>query len=267
MAMGGAGVAVVGGPERQRWNPAGLRGDGTALEIDHTPVFAGLSHEWVGLAAGHRAAGARYALSFAMLRSDPIEARDAEGMMTGELAAYGAELGLTVAVPLWWQGARFGATLKAIREVLGEAGGFGAAVDLGLLLERGNGRLGIVMAHLGPDYRFDGGRAPLPREWRIGGALHWRDEGLLIAADLHVPAASYVSVHLGSEWRLHSHLHLLAGYRLEPAAPAELALDGPTFGFAATLFPVTARYAYVTPGGLEPSHRLGLGFDFGRPRR
>ena len=82
---------------------------------------------------------------------------------------------------------------------------------------------------------------------------------LTVAADLHLPAASYASLRLGTEWQPQAGLWLRVGYRLEPGAPAGVAIAGPTFGATVRLGRARAHYAYLSQGRVNaPNHRLGV---------
>ncbi len=262
VGMGGAVTALPGGVDQLRWNPAALANQSAEFGFDHATLFAGLSHEWVAFVSrpGPGSGSGRYALAIGMLRVEPLEGRDAAGVPTATFDCYGAELGLTWSQAVLARNLTAGVTARVAREEIGETTGFGIAADVGLQYFRGRWRCGLAAVQLGPDYRFDGIETPLPRAWRLGGAVELRSPGTLtVTTDLHLPAASYASLRLGAEWRAQPGLWLRAGYRLEPGAPGEVAIAGPAFGTTVRLGRARAHYAYLSQGPVNaPNHRLGV---------
>jgi hypothetical protein len=135
-------------------------------------------------------------------------------------------------------------------------------MDLGLLVGHGRWQGGVAVANLGPEFSFDGTSAPLPRHVRAGVALQIKPEVLLVAFDIHDPSDFQASYRGGVEWRLHQRLTLRSGYRLEPAAQADTAIEGASFGFTAPLGQLALDYAYVAVGPMDPTHRIGLIYKF-----
>jgi hypothetical protein len=261
LGMGGAFTAVRGGAEHLAWNPAAAGGE-AELAATHARLLGALSHDWVGFVSGPSRRGSRFGMSLGAMSIGSIDARDAQGTPTGELSSSAAVLGLS-----WLQPAgplALGVTLKAMRQVVGEASGFGLAADLGLAGRLGPLDLAAVAQNLGPAFAFDGAGAPLPRDLRLGMAFAGRKEHWVAAADLEAPYDAAASLHAGIEARLHPSLVARGGYRLDLGDRETASATGPaSLGAGTALRGLRLDYAYAGGGELEASHRVSLAYRFG----
>jgi hypothetical protein len=178
-ALGGAFVAMGEGVEATFWNPAGLAAVGRIqMTGSHYEFFQHLRHEQFAVAG--RWLGGGLAGSIRALYSEPIEARDELGNVTGTFGGDDLEFGLAYGHALG-AGARAGVSAQLVHERLADlststyAFGAGATwepVGLPAL------RLGLALDHLGPDatYTFDDGPGqplPLPTALQAGASYHW----------------------------------------------------------------------------------------------
>lgn len=190
-ALGGAFIAMGEGVEAAFWNPAGLAAVGRIqITGSHDEFFQHLRHDQFAV-AGHWWGGG-LAGSVRALYSEPIEARDELGNVTGSFGGHDLELGLAYGRELA-AGVRAGVSGQLVRERLADlstgtfAFGAGASWEPAGLPAL---RLGLALDHLGPDatYTFeDGPGQPLPLpaalqggasyRWGLGGAMRL-DAGL-----------------------------------------------------------------------------------------
>jgi hypothetical protein len=264
LGMGGAFTAVSGGAEQLGWNPAAITGS-PELCATHARLYGGaFQHHSVAFASGLGFAGGRFGLSLAALTAGSIEGRDATGAPTEDVGNSSAVLGFS-----WTQSLgsnlALGGTVKAAREAIGEASGLGVAADVGV---RARNRLVGVAAlaqNLGPEFEFDGTRAPLPRTFRVGTALFLLDEAWTTAADLDLPYDGAAGLRAGMEFRVHPVLTLRGGYRLDLNAAEDDSHAAMSVGAGTAIGGLQLDYAMVHDPDLAASHRASVGYRFASP--
>jgi hypothetical protein len=186
-ALGGAFVAAGDGVEACFWNPAGLAAvDGLQITGSHYESFERLRHDHFAVAG--RWLGGGVAGSVRAIYSEPIEARDELGNVTGTFGGNDLEFRLAYGRPLG-AGLRAGVSAQLLRERLADlstgsvAFGAGASWEPARLTAL---RLGLAVDHLGPDahYTFEDGPGQpirLPVALQAGAWYRW---GTLGSVDL-----------------------------------------------------------------------------------
>jgi uncharacterized protein UPF0164 len=185
-SMGGAFVAVGDGVEAAFWNPAGLANVGRVqITGSHYEYFQHLRHDQFALAGPWLGGG--LSASVRALYSEPIEARDELGNVTGTFGGDDLEFGLAYGRTLA-AGVRAGVSAQLLRERLADLSTGTFAFGAGASWEPAGMpalRLGLALDHVGPDanYTFaDGPGQPLPLptavqagasyRWGLSGAMH-----------------------------------------------------------------------------------------------
>ena len=195
-AMGGAYVAVVDGVDGAFWNPAALAGvQGTQIAGSHAEYIQNLKHDQFAVAGQEFGGG--LAASMRAMYSQPIDARDDLGNLTGTFGSNDLEFQLAYG----WQarpGARFGAAAQVIRERIDDAAANTWSGSLGGQWTPQTMKslsFGASAQHLGPDAHFDnvgdgpGGPVPLPAAVQAGAAwTHAMARGLGLTAELDTRA-------------------------------------------------------------------------------
>jgi hypothetical protein len=184
-ALGGAFVAMGEGVEAAFWNPAGLTAvQGIQLTGSHYEYFQHLRHDQFAV-AGHWLGGG-LAGSVRALYSEPIEARDELGNVTGTFGGDDLEFGLAYGRTLA-AGVRAGVAARLLHERLADLSTSTYAFGAGTSWEPAGLpalRLGLAVDHVGPGatYRFDDGPGETMRlpaalqtgawyRWGLGGAM------------------------------------------------------------------------------------------------
>jgi hypothetical protein len=178
-ALGGAFVALGEGVEATFWNPAGLATvERLQITGSHYEFFQHLRHEQFAVAG--RCLGGGLAGSVRALYSEPIEARDELGNVTGTFGGDDLEFGLAYGRTLA-AGVRAGVSAQLLHERLADLSTSTYAFGAGASWEPAGLpalRLGLAVDHLGPDatYNFDDGPGqplPLPAALQAGASYRW----------------------------------------------------------------------------------------------
>ncbi len=176
VAMGGAYVSVADGVEGAFWNPAALAGvRGTQIAGGHVEFVQSLKQDQFAVAG--QLFGGGVAGSLRAMYTQPIEARDEVGTLTGTWGSHDLEFQLGYGRALG-AGVQLGAAAQVVRERLDTesattwAGSVGATVVPAALPGM---RFGVSAQHLGPaaHYDFDGVRGAavdLPAAVQAGGS-------------------------------------------------------------------------------------------------
>jgi len=253
--LGGAFVSMGEGVESAFWNPAGLAAvQRIQITGSHDESIQHLRNDQFSVAG--RWLGGGLAGSVRALYSEPIEARDELGNVTGTFGGDDLDFALAYGRDLV-AGLRAGVSAHVVRERLAElstgtyAFGAGATwepVGLPAL------RLGLALDHLGPNahYTFaDGAGRPLalPSAVQAGASYRWG-----LAAGMHLAAALETRVSRGRPT-----VAAIGGELTHPTGAAlrlglRLHDDASIFSIGAgyTLAPLRLDYAFVP-------YRLDLG--------
>lgn len=294
-ALGNAGSALPGGVEAVYYN-AGALGllDGGAVLYSHASWFAGISHDYVGVALPVKGLGNIYT-SVTSLNSGDIQVRTVENPegtgvnYTVSNVALGLGYGRRVTE-------RFAAGLQInyVTEKIWNTSDRTVTFNLGSLyrLSAAGAELGFSLSNIGTQAHFTGrdlnitydaepgsygdnsslpaeqstDSFPLPGLFRLG--LSWplsiseRSRVLLLAEGLH-PNDNSESMNLGAEWELRDLLALRVGYQTLFQTDSQLGL---TFGFGVKgrLGGNNYRFDYAWAGHdyLEDTHRLTMVVEF-----
>ena len=294
-ALGNAGSALPGGIEAVYYNTGALGLiEGAAVSYSHADWFAGISHDYVGMALPVSGLGNIFA-SVTALNSGDIEVRTVEDPLgtgvnyTVSNVALGLGYGRRITE-------RFAAGLQAnyVTEKIWNTSDRTMTFNLGALyqLNDNGARLGFSLANIGTSARFTGrdlnitydqdpdsygdnnalpgeqttDSFPLPGLFRLG--LSWpvtfseRSHLLLLAEGLH-PNDNSESMNLGAEWELRDLLALRLGYQTLFQTDSQL---GMTFGFGVKgkLGGNSYRFDYAWAGHefLDDTHRLTMVVEF-----
>ncbi len=178
-ALGGAFVAMGEGVEATFWNPAGLAAvDRVQITGSHAESFQHLRHDQFAVAG--RWLGGGLSASVRALYSEPIEARDELGNVTGTFGgqdlAFGVAYGRGLA-----GGLRAGLSARLVRERIAQLSAGTYALGAGATWETSRWpalRFGLALDHLGPDAHYSfadgpGQPVPLPTALQTGVAYRW----------------------------------------------------------------------------------------------
>jgi hypothetical protein len=226
-AMGGAYVTLANGADAAFWNPAGLAGvQGTQITGSHAEYIQSLKHDQFAMAG--QLWGGGLAGSIRAMYSQPIDARDDVGNLTGTFGSHDLEFQLGYG----WQvspGTRFGIAGQALRERIDNESATTWSSSCGATWKapiRGV-TLGAAALHLGPaahyhlDEGVDGAPVPLPAALQAGGAwthalghgyamnaaLDWRaTRGRSVVTGLGAELASDIGAALRAGWRVNDDL-------------------------------------------------------------
>ena len=280
-AMGGAGVAVADGAYTQYINPAGL----SCLESREVATnLMSLSNgigcynvnytESVGK-KGTFGIGAIYLSSGEMDRTE-ITAGGAltattEKFTTGDgaiLFSYGRNIEIkeNKAAEEVLYNVGIGANLKFISSRIERETSNAAAMDLGVMLKgKGKAQFGVVVQNLvRTNISYNPGQeAALPLSVNLGTAIKAMDDALLVAIDLNLPVAGYVSLALGGEYLIKSdktNFAVRLGYNTTTMAETNLGfVSGISAGFGVMLEKgVGIDYGFSPSGVLGATHKIGL---------
>ena len=294
-ALGNAGSALPGGIEAIYYN-AGTLGllNEAAVLYSHAEWFAGISHEYIGVALPVKGLGNVFT-SVTSLNSGAIAVRTVESPegtgvnYTVSNVALGIGYGRRITE-------RFAAGLQAnyVTEKIWNTSDRTVTFNLGSLyrLNARGAQLGFSMSNVGTQARFTGrdlnftydndpdsygdngalpgeqatDSFPLPGLFRLG--LSWplafseRSHMLLLAEGLH-PNDNSESMNLGAEWELRDLLALRVGYQTLFQTDSQLGL---TFGFGVRgkLAGNQYRFDYAWAGHdyLDDTHRLTMVVEF-----
>jgi hypothetical protein len=175
-ALGGAYVSLADGVDGAFWNPAALAGvRGTQVTGSHTEFVQSLKHDQFAVAG--QLLGGGLAGSMRAMYSQPIDARDELGNLTGSFGSHDLEFQLGYG----WQyspGLRIGLAAQAVRERIDNESATTWSTGAGASWQPQawkRARFGLSAQHLGPAAHYDlGGQqgAPLalPASIQAGGA-------------------------------------------------------------------------------------------------
>jgi tetratricopeptide (TPR) repeat protein len=266
--MGGAQTAVVDDPMALRWNPAGLgvmnQDEVVLLRDTYLPgvtvngaYFAQPTKRWGTWGAG-----------VAILRVGDIAAFDATGVAAGSVSA--SDTLLTLGWGRTWAGLgglAGGVNVKQLKKELDGDSASATAVDLGLRYAAREGRFrglrtGWTYQNLGSGVDFFGGESPLPRAMALGFAYPLYGNNMIPAVDFVLPVDGGVRWNAGLEYALRDFLAFRIGYKNKHDAD-----KGAAYGVRLGNARLHVDYAFVPFGDLGDSHRVSVGFRFGKAYR
>jgi len=271
VAMGEAHTAATNDALSIYWNPGVL---GTLYENQvgfmRNNYFQGVDHDAVSFIQPTATRGT-FAAGASLLRVGDIQGYDEFGVATEELSA--SDLLVTLGWGRSWDrlgllpGLNTGVNVKFLNKKLGDDAATGLMADVGFLYEAKEGwaqklKTGLVVQNVGPDIKFIDEASPLPRLIKLGVAYPFLGDNLTVAADVVHPADNDLYFNMGAEYTLWNILAFRLGYK------GQNDLDsGITYGAGFGNERMRLDYAFVPFGKLGDSHRVSVGFKFGKAFR
>jgi len=259
LAMGGAALGCGGSLEHAAWNPAALGWvDATALELSHAQLDDQAMQEWATLGGRFGHSGTHWAMSALYHNEGTIIGRDASNLPTGDFTT-GSVAAMVQLAQRAGPHAAFGVTGKYVVEALGPGeSGTGMTFDAGMSLRFGVMGFGFAAQNVGGRMSYGESTYPFPASYGAGVSFAHEASGVVAAADLNVPSASFASMRTGVQWTWRQHVAVRAGYRQELGAPAIEPLSGPTFGTGLGMHGMWLDYAFLLDGNMGGQHRLAI---------
>ena len=263
MGMGESQVAATDDLYASYWNPAGLaRLQKPQLALMHNEWFAGINHEFVGVALPLGNVGTLGA-SASFLSFGELQGRDREGNETTIFRPYDLALIFSYA-RRFGSSLAFGANAKFLREQIADETGTGIAFDLGGLYTFTDMplSLGFNAQHVGPRVKFIEEAFGLPVTFRVGAAYRLWDDALVLTSDIIRPSDNDIAIGVGAGYTIGNILQLRTGYNYKIGGNDLGAVSGLTGGFGLTLRQFQIDYALVPFGVLGLTHRFSLVANF-----
>ncbi len=245
------------------WNPAGLASlQKPQLALMHNEWFAGINHEFVGVALPVGNIGT-IGLSSSFLSFGDLQGRDSEGNETTIFRPYDLAVILSYARN-FSSSIAFGANAKFLREQIADETGNGIAFDFGVLYTFSQMplSLGFNAQHLGPRVTFIEEAFGLPVTFRMGAAYRLWNDALLLTSDIIRPSDNDIAIAVGAGYTIANILQLRTGYNYQVGGNDLGTISGLTSGFGLTLRQFQVDYALVTFGVLGLTHRFSLVANF-----
>ena len=263
IGMGESQVAATDDLYASYWNPAGLaKLQEPQLALMHNEWFAGINHEFVGVALPLGNIGTLGA-SASFLSFGELQGRDREGNETTVFRPY--DLAVIFSYARSFSSAiALGANAKFLREEIADATGTGIAFDLGGLYTFSDIplSLGFNAQHLGPRVTFIEEAFGLPVTFRLGAAYRLWDEALVLTTDVIRPADNDISLAVGAGYTIGNILQLRSGYNYKIGGNDLGAVSGLRGGFGLKVLRFQVDYALVPFGVLGLTHRFSLVANF-----
>ena len=263
MGMGESQVAATDDLYASYWNPAGLaKLQKPQLALMHNEWFAGINHEFVGVALPLGSIGTVGA-SASYLSFGELQGRDRDGNETAIFRPYDLAMIFSYARSFGHSFA-FGANAKFLREQIADETGTGIAFDFGGLYTFPDMplSLGGNIQHLGPRVTFIEEAFGLPVTIRLGAAYRLRNEALVLTTDIIRPTDNDIAIGIGAGYTIGNILQLRTGYKYQLGGNDLGAISGLTGGFGLTLLRFQVDYALVPFGVLGLTHRFSLVANF-----
>jgi hypothetical protein len=265
LGMGSAFVGLADDSSALFWNPAGLGTlQNAEVALHHNSWLAGIIQETlVGALPLGRLGGA--ALSANYVNYGSLAGYDESGNRTDNYSptrfGMGAGWGIEVLPRVF-----AGAALKASTQTIADSSYTNVSADLGALwIPEPNIRLGLSYANVGTPVA---GYA-LAQALRLGGSYgvdFSPSNRLLLALSSSIEPSGVNKVQLGLEDMISSMLALRLGYQAGLADSRIDGLSGLTAGLGIRYEGFGLDYAWLPYGDLGSTHRISLGYQFGRHR-
>ncbi|MDO8803904.1 MAG: PorV/PorQ family protein [Elusimicrobiota bacterium] len=267
-AMGEAYCAAARAADSVRYNPAAMvRIEANSAEVMHANYLAGTFLDQAAF-AGRLVPGQAIGISALQMSYGSIARTDETGYQTG--TARPAGMALTGAYARKLEnlgGSAIGVSAGYVRStIVSSARTFTASLGLLSPVFGPYGtQLALVAENLTGTLKFDQKAEPLPMTFKLGGIMQLKPDWVL-ALELAAPRDNAPYAAIGTEkWfkaRPGTKLAIRAGYNMRSADMGGLA--GFSTGIGISFNALALDYALIPFGGLGYSHKLTLGFNFGK---
>ena len=264
--MGEAFCAVADDVSAMHWNPAGLAFVvSPELETMHTFWLGNISHEFLGylypISWGTVGANVSY------LHMDKME-RIKQGTSTGKFTVDDIYGGLAYGLPIL-EIFSLGFNLKALQSRISQDTAYAFSSDVGIMLFTPNRRFsfGVAGQNLGTKMRGD--KLPVNIKAGLGYKIEFARErvDMLIALDVNKPLEGDYNFCLGIEHILLETFAVRVGYKYDLEKNKLDTLAGLRVGAGIHWKGLVTNYAWAPYGSLGTTHRVSLGYKFGKAGR
>jgi len=260
--LGGAYTSVASDASAAYWNPGGLASiESPQLIFSHFAWYQDISYEYLAVALP---AADKFAFSFqaSYLNYGTIEGYDIYDNPTGDInSTYDLATGLTAAYRVT-DNLSTGLTAKYIILSLDNHKATAMAVDLGARYKLGNYLLGLTLANVGPDLKFDQEKERLPISVRFGASAYPFGPSFLGAIEIENQFYGGMSIKNGVEYNYDERYFLRAGYTFHPGQDNRTIGHTLSFGAGAMLGPTQFDYTFSPKDKVssESIHRFSIIF-------
>jgi hypothetical protein len=252
--MGGAYVAVAEDVNTIYWNPAAL------AKLTHQEITF-MHNEWLDDTGYEFLAYARplsdkeegIGISITYLGCGNIEGYENKDKRVDFSAC---DLAVTAGYGKKINKLFIGGNIKGIYQKIKDNTATGMAMDIGILYDINNIRVGACIQNIGTKLKFDKVADSLPVTIRTGTAFTLLDDRILISMDITKPVDNDIRINMGIEYKIMERVMIRCGYN------SDNDLDD---GLSAGIGFVTSRsagwyfdYAFVPYGDIGNTHRVSV---------
>ncbi len=260
--LGGAYTSVADDAAAAYWNPGGLVSiESPQLIFSHFAWYQDISYEYLAVALP---AGEKFVFSVqaSYLNYGTIEGYDIYDNPTGDIGstydlAAGLSLGYSVTDNL-----STGLTAKYIMLSLDNFKATAIAADLGAKYKIGNYVVGLTLANIGQDLKFNQVMENLPTSVRFGVSAYPFGPSFLGAIEFENQFYGGMSIKNGVEYNFDERYFLRAGYSIHPGQDNRVVGQTLSFGAGAILGPTQFDYTFSPREKVsaESIHRFSIIF-------
>lgn len=271
-AMGQAFTSVPNDIQALVYNPASLATlAASQASLEHLSYVEDVAQEALVYGQAGRDEALSWGLAANYLRVSDIQRTLATGSSTGDgftevgsFSTYDMALGASAAGPLYIEGLSGGATVKFLRESLGDASSNGAAADIGVVYQGNVERswnVGASLLNAGIASKFSEAAVKLPLTLRVGASgqpfSQW-----LFSADFVKRNDTSGEADVGAEVTPKRFFSIRVGYRYAMKSPDLGGIANFSGGAGLRFKTFSLDYALVPLGDLGLTHRVSLNFRF-----
>lgn len=264
-AMGGAFTAVADDASSVFYNPAGpalVRSQ--ELMLSHSQWLEGLWNDQISYVQPV-SDKLTFFTGVAALAGPPLDKLDIAGNKTGSFMAFDGAIGLGAALVLG-EDLYGGVNFKTICQQVDNGRALAYAGDVGFIKQAKILRIGASVQNVGTKMKLYQESFDLPLTYRVGAAFRILDKYWLSAESVKIGKNGAV-VSAGAEGEIPFTKtevgYLRVGYRGGRAKNTGAGISG---GIGIKAGPLYADYAFSPFGDLGDTHRLTIGFKFGKDR-
>ncbi len=260
--LGGAFTSVANDAAAAYWNPSGLVSiESPQLIFSHFAWYQDISYEYLAVAypANDRLS---FSIQASYLNYGTIDGYDAYDNPTGDVnSTYDMATGLSVGYGIT-ENLSVGVTAKYVVLSLDNLKASAVAGDFGVKYNFGNYVLGLAVANVGQDFKFNHEMEKLPTNVRFGVAARPFGPSILGAIELENQFHGSMSVKNGVEYNYDERYFLRAGYTIHPGEDNRTVGQSFSFGAGALLGPTQFDYTFSPKEkiGSESIHRFSIIF-------